>query len=43
VTSDAGLPRQRELDERLGLSTLVDRHPSDPGTVNKNQFPQQDR
>jgi hypothetical protein len=32
VTSDAGLLLPRELDERLGLSALIERHPSDPRT-----------
>ena len=31
VTSDGGLIRVRELDERLGLSELMDRHLSDRG------------
>ena len=30
VTSDAGLLLPRELDERLGLSTLIERHLADP-------------
>jgi len=30
VTSDAGLLLPRELDERLGLSALIERHLSDP-------------
>ena len=29
VTSDAGLLLPRELDERLGLSALIERHLSD--------------
>src|SRR5262245_37813299 len=32
VTSDAGLLFARELDERLGLSTLIERHLHDPRT-----------
>ena len=32
VTSDAGLLLPRELDERLGLSALIERHLSDPRT-----------
>jgi hypothetical protein len=31
VTSDAGLLLPRELDERLGLSALIERHLTDPG------------
>ena len=30
VTSDAGLLLPRELDERLGLNTLIERHLADP-------------
>ena len=30
VTSDAGLLLPRELDERLGLSALIERHLTDP-------------
>ncbi len=30
VTSDAGLLLPRELDERLGLNTLIDQHLTDP-------------
>jgi hypothetical protein len=30
VTSDAGLLLPRELDERLGLSALIERHLADP-------------
>jgi hypothetical protein len=30
VTSDAGLLLPRELDERLGLGTLIERHLIDP-------------
>jgi hypothetical protein len=32
VTSDAGLLLPRELDERLGLSALIERHLTDPRT-----------
>src|SRR5437667_7638129 len=39
VTSDAGLLLPRELDERLGLSTLIERHLSDPRTGSNRQFP----
>ena len=39
VTSDAGLLLPRELDERLGLSTLIERHLSDPRTGRNRQFP----
>jgi hypothetical protein len=39
VTSDAGLLLPRELDERLGLSTLIARHLSDPRTGRNAQFP----
>jgi hypothetical protein len=39
VTSDAGLLLPRELDERLGLSTLIDRHLTDPRTGHNRQFP----
>lgn len=38
VTSDAGLLLPRELDERLGLSTLIERHLSDPRTGRNAQF-----
>ncbi len=30
VTSDAGLLLPRELDERLGLGALIERHLADP-------------
>jgi len=30
VTSDAGRLLPRELEERLGLSTLIERHLTDP-------------
>ena len=38
VTSDAGLLLPRELDERLGLSALIERHLSDPRTGHNRQF-----
>jgi hypothetical protein len=39
VTSEAGLLLPRELDERLGLSALIERHLSDPRTGRNFQFP----
>src|SRR6202158_3710424 len=39
VTSDGGLVLVRELDERLGLSELVDRHLSDPRRGRNIQLP----
>jgi hypothetical protein len=39
VTSDAGLLLPRELDERLGLRTLIERHLGDPRTGHNRQFP----
>jgi len=39
VTSDAGLLLARELDERLGLSALIERHLTDPRTGRNAQFP----
>lgn len=39
VTSDAGLLLPRELDERLGLSALIERHLTDPRTGRNRQFP----
>ena len=39
VTSDAGLLLPRELDERLGLNTLIERHLTDPRTGHNRQFP----
>src|SRR5229473_2735834 len=39
VTSDAGLLLPRELDERLGLSALIQRHLRDPRTGYNRQFP----
>src|SRR5262245_50403845 len=38
VTSDAGLLLARELDEPLGLSTLIERHLADPRTGRNYQF-----
>ena len=42
VTSDAGLLLPRELDERLGLSALIERHLTDPRTGRNSQFPLRD-
>jgi hypothetical protein len=39
VTSDAGLLFPRELDERLGLSALIEQHLTDPRTGHNRQFP----
>ena len=39
VPSDAGLLLPRELDERLDLSTLIERHLTDPRTGHNRQFP----
>src|SRR5262249_52402056 len=39
VTSDAGLLLPRELDERLGVSALIDRHLPDPRPGRNRQFP----
>jgi hypothetical protein len=39
VTSDAGLLLPRELDERLGLDALIERHLIDPRTGHNRQFP----
>ena len=39
VTSDARLLLPRELDERLGLSALIERHLTDPRTGHNYQFP----
>jgi hypothetical protein len=39
VTSDAGLLLPREFEERLGLSTLIERHLTDPRTGRNRQFP----
>src|SRR5438128_9668426 len=38
VTSDAGLLLPRELDERLGLDALIERHLTDPRTGHNRQF-----
>ena len=38
VTSDARLLIPRELDERLGLGALIERHLSDPRTGRNSQF-----
>src|SRR3984893_330295 len=42
VTSDAGLLLPRELDERLGLNTLIEQHLADPRTGPNRQFPLRD-
>jgi hypothetical protein len=42
VTSDAGLLLPRELDERLGLDALIERHLTDPRTGHNRQFPLRD-
>src|SRR5207247_5768681 len=42
VTSDAGLLLPRELDERLGLDALIERHLTDPRTAHNRQFPVSD-
>src|SRR5262249_12318454 len=42
ITSDAGLLLPRELDERLGLSALIERHLTDPRTGRNSQFPLRD-
>jgi hypothetical protein len=42
VTSDAGLLLPRELDQRLGLDALIERHLSDPRTGHNRQFPLRD-
>src|SRR5713226_6985475 len=39
VTSDAGLLLPRELDERVDLNTLIDRHLIDLRTGHNRQFP----
>ena len=39
VTSDAGLLLPRELDERLGVSALIERHLTDPRAGRNSQFP----
>src|SRR5215831_18879310 len=42
VTSDAGLLLPRELNERLGVSALIERHLTDPRTGRNSQFPLRD-
>ena len=42
LTSDAGLLLPRELDERLGLNTLMGRPRTDPRTGHNRQFPLRD-
>ncbi|MBI3625000.1 MAG: IS1380 family transposase [Candidatus Rokubacteria bacterium] len=42
VTSDAGLLLPRELDERLGLNRLIERHLADPRIGHNRQFPLRD-
>ncbi len=39
VTSGAGFLLPRELDARLGLSTLIERHLADPRSGHHRQFP----
>ena len=39
VTSDAGMLLPRELEERLRLSTLIERHLTDPSIGYNRQFP----
>jgi hypothetical protein len=39
VTSDAGLLLPRELDKRLGLDAVIERHLPDPRTGHNRQFP----
>src|SRR5438034_7783934 len=39
VTSDAGLPLPRALDEQLGLGALIERHLTDPRSGRNRQFP----
>src|SRR5712692_310029 len=39
MTSDAGLLLPRELEERLGLDALIERHFTDPRTGHNRQFP----
>src|SRR5881409_1634628 len=43
VTSDAGLLLPRELDRRLGVDALIERHLTDPRTGHNRQFPLADR
>ena len=42
VTSDAGLLLPRELDDRLGLNTLIERHLADLRTGHNRLFPLRD-
>lgn len=42
VTSDAGLLLPRELDGRLGLSAVIERHLADLRTGRNRQFPLSD-
>ena len=42
MTSDAGLLLPRELDERLGLNTLIERHLAAPRTGHNRQFSRRD-
>jgi len=42
ATSDAGLLLPRELDEHLGLNTLIEQHLADPRTGHNRQFPLRD-
>ena len=39
VTAEAGLLLPREVDERLGLSALIERHPTDPSAGRNLPFP----
>jgi len=39
VPSDAGPLLPRELDDRLGLNTLIERHLADPRTGHNRLFP----
>jgi hypothetical protein len=39
VTSDAGLLLPRDLDERLGVSALIEQHLTDPRTGHNRRFP----
>ena len=39
VASDAGVLLPRELDKRLGLDVLIERHLTDPRTGHNRQFP----
>jgi len=42
VTSGAGLLLPRQLDERFGLSAVIERHLTDPRTGRNCQFPVRD-